>query len=59
MPKYNVKAYANAEYGLKAQTTTIIAENLEKAKRKAFDMFAEYEEVGVWEETMERRDSNG
>lgn len=50
VPRYIVKAYANAEYGLKSQTVTITAENYEEAERKAFNMFDEYEEIGVWED---------
>ena len=53
MPKYSVKAYANAEYGLKAQEVTIVADNLDDAETKAFRMFDEYEEIGVWEENTE------
>lgn len=49
MPGYKVKAYADAEYGLKEQTTSITAENYEAAIRQAFNMFAEYKEIGVWE----------
>ena len=50
MPRYIVKAYADAEYGLKEQTTSITAENYEAAEHKAFKMFAEYHEIGVWED---------
>lgn len=49
MSKYLVKAYADKEYGLKEQRIIIEAENLEQAKAKAWDRFAEYHEVGVWE----------
>lgn len=53
MPEYTVKAYANAEYGLRGQETTINAESYEEAKKKAYRMFDEYDEIGVWEESEE------
>ena len=53
MPKYIVKAYPRAEYGLKGQETTIEAKNHEEAEKKAFEMFCEYDEIGVWLEEGE------
>lgn len=49
MKNYIVKAYADVEYGLKEQKTNIAAENLEQAKAKAYKMFDECKEIGVWE----------
>ena len=49
MGRYLVRAYADEEYGLKEQKVIIKAENYAKAKEKAWDMFAEYHEIGVWE----------
>ncbi len=51
MAKFIVKAYANAEYGLKGKETIIDALSLSEAKRKAYQMFDEYEEIGVWLES--------
>ena len=53
MPKYTVKAYPRAEYGLKGQEITITAKNHEEAENKAFEMFCEYDEIGVWPEESE------
>ncbi len=53
MSKYTVKAYANAEYGLRGQEITINAESYEEAKKKAYRMFDEYDEIGVWLEESE------
>lgn len=49
MAKYTVIAYTD-EDGYPRQTATIEAANKEEAWRKAFKMFPEYHEVGVWED---------
>ena len=49
MKKYLVKAYADAEYGLKEQRLIIDAENYDKAQEIAWDRFPDYHEVGVFE----------
>ena len=49
MPKYDVKAYADWDRGLKAQTTVIEAKDEEEAWIIAWKTFPEYKEVGVWE----------
>ena len=56
MAKYTVKAYPRAEYGLKGQETTIIAKSHEEAEKKAFEMFDEYDEIGVWPEESEEKE---
>ena len=48
MKKYFIKAYG--EEGLKTQTKTITANNEEEAWTKAWRLFPEYHEIGVWEE---------
>lgn len=50
MPKYLVKAYADWDRRLKEQTKIITAEDEEDAWIKAWMMFPEYKELGVWEQ---------
>lgn len=47
--KYRVKAYADAEYGLKEQVATIEARNYKEARETAWHMFHEYHELSVSE----------
>lgn len=53
MKKYNVVAYPDGE-GNKRQEAVIEAENDSQAKIKAWKMFPEYHEVGVYEVEEER-----
>ena len=48
MKKYSVTAYAD-EDGNKRQSAVIEAEDDAQAKIKAWRMFPEHHEVGVWE----------
>lgn len=48
MAKYEIIAYPDEE-GNKRQSAVIEAKNYEDAIRKAWRMFPEYHEVGVWE----------
>ena len=48
--KFTVVAYADAEYGLPRKEAIITARNKDEAWAKAWRMFAEYHEVGVFEE---------
>lgn len=48
--KYTVVAYADPECGLKKRKVSIEADNHKDAEAKAWDMFPEYHEVGVYEE---------
>jgi hypothetical protein len=48
LAKYTVKAYGEESEGLKTITTTIEADSDREAKKKAWEMFPEYHEVGVW-----------
>ena len=49
MKKYTIVAYADPEYGLKKQETVVMVENHDAAMNKAWRMFPEYHEVGVYE----------
>ena len=49
MKKYLIKAYGDYEYGLKNQEVVIEAETLGEAREKAWRLFPEYKEIGVWE----------
>lgn len=49
MNKYLVKAYPRPDYGLRGQEKIIEANNIGEAWQKAYKMFDEYDEVGVWE----------
>ena len=48
MEKYLVKAHADWERGLKAQTRVINAKDEEEAWTKAWKLFPEYKELSVW-----------
>jgi hypothetical protein len=48
MKKYRVVAFPDEE-GNKKERATIEAENHEQAQAKAWRMFPEHHEVGVWE----------
>ena len=50
MAKYLVKAYADWDRRLKEQTKIISAEDEEDAWIKAWMMFPEYTQLGVWEQ---------
>ena len=50
MKFFVVKAYADADCGLKEQTAVIKAENREEAMRIAWKMFPEYHQVGAFEQ---------
>jgi hypothetical protein len=50
LAKFNVKAYGDkddADNGLKTQHAVIEAKNREEAYRIAWEMFPEYEDIGV------------
>ena len=49
MKQYRIIAYADNERGLKRQEVTINAENDDVAYTIAWQKFAEYKEIGVWE----------
>ena len=50
MKQYQIKAYGE-EYGLPNKSATIEAENKEQAQARAWEMFPEYDDVGVSEMT--------
>lgn len=47
--KYRITAYGE-EYGLPNKSATIEAKNKEEAQAMAWEMFPEYDDVGVYEE---------
>ena len=47
--KWEVVAYADPERGLKKRNAFVWADSREEAERKAWAMFPEYHEVGVFE----------
>jgi hypothetical protein len=52
LAKFNVKAYGDeddADNGLKTQYGVIEAENREEAYRIAWEMFPEYDDIGICE----------
>ena len=53
MKKYFIKAYRDYEFGLKEQTKVITAKDEEEAWIKAWKLFPEYHEIGVYEEEGE------
>ena len=57
MPKFEIIAYADWEYGLKKQTKIITAKDVEEAWIIAWKTFPEYHELGVCE--LEESDTNG
>jgi hypothetical protein len=50
LKKYLVKAYADWDRRLKEKTTIIDAHDEEDAWTRAWMMFPEYKELGVWEQ---------
>jgi hypothetical protein len=46
--KWEVIAYADPEMGLKKKNAFVWADSREEAERKAWQMFPEYHEVGVY-----------
>ncbi len=49
MPKFEIKAYPDWEYGLKGKTKIITAKDEEEAWTIAWKTFPEYHELGVWQ----------
>ena len=47
--KWEVVAYADPEMGLKKNSGFVWADTREEAERKAWAMFPEYHEIGVFE----------
>ena len=47
--KWEVIAYADPEMGLKKNCAFVWADSREEAERKAWAMFPEYHEIGVFE----------
>ena len=47
--KFDVRAYGDYEMGLKTQDVVIIANSRDEAYDKAWSMFPEYHEIGVYE----------
>ena len=47
--KWEVIAYADPEMGLKKRNAFVWADSREEAERRAWAMFPEYHEIGVFE----------